>query len=536
VSEASSALVLPRAHHRWWLAAACALVASVALLAYARVLGFGFVYDDYWTIVTNTHLEGSLFELVKLAWSGKSLAVGLPDATRPLMGWSSWLDRRMFGLAPWAHHLHSLLLYAAVVVSVYLLVLALARRRFTALVAALLFAVSPMHAEVVASINYREDLQAALGVFAVLALCFWPRLRPGLGLALAAAALWALALLGKESALVLPLALLALRLARPTARATWTGPYPLALGLCVVGAAWLNWRLGMQALGDDIPRASYATFGERAIRAARFIVTGGVKSLAPLRAHTEYAPLPEASTVWLAALGAALGLVVWLARGRQTRLAAAALAFALVAPLVSSPLLAPVNERADRYWFVASLAGALLGAVLLTLLARRSLRASLAALTLLVAAGSWGSWSASGDWASESSLWASAVKSSPGSARAWMSLSRVHRLAGQPELARRTVERALELRPNYVPALITQSFNALWVGDTARARAVLAGVKPARGGESRAFRVAVRCAEQPPEAARDCIQRTVPQGLVLGDTAGLARFTESILSSLPPRG
>ena len=116
-----------------------------------------------------------------------------------------------------------------------------------------------------------------------------------------------------------------------------------------------------------------------------------------------------------------------------------------------------------------------------------------------------------------------------------MSLSRVHRLAGQPELARRAAERALELRPGYVPARVTQAFNALWVGDTVGARAALAGLKPARS-ESRAFRVAARCAEQPPDEARACIQRTVPQGLVLGDTDGLARFTESILSELPTRG
>jgi tetratricopeptide (TPR) repeat protein len=535
VTAALSALVFPRAASPRWLGVGCAVVAAVAALAYARVLSFGFVYDDYWTIVTNTHLERSLLELVGLAWSGKSLAVGVPDATRPLMGWSSWLDRRLFGLEPWAHHLHSLLLYAAVVVSVYLLVLALSRRRFTALCASLLFAVSPMHAEVVASINYREDLLAALGTFAVLALCFWPRLQPSLGVALAAAALWAMALLGKESALALPLVFLALRLARPATRVTWTGPYPLALALCAVGVAWLNWRWGMQAMGDDIPRATYATFDERLYRTARFLVSGGVKALAPLRGRTEYGPLPAASAAWLALLLAAMALVVWLARNKQTRLAAAALGVALCAPLATSPLFAPVNERADRYWFVASLAGALLGAVLLTLLARRALRASLAALLLLVGAGFWGSWSASGDWASESSLWASAVKSAPGSARAWMSLSRVHRLAGQPELARRAAERALELRPGYVPARITQSFNALWVGDTASARAALAGLKPARS-ESRAFRLAARCAEQPPDEARACIQRTVPQGLVLGDTEALARFTESILSALPTRG
>jgi hypothetical protein len=528
--------VLPQARSRLRLLAACALVGLIASGAYARVLGFGFIYDDYWTIVGNTHLEGSLVTLIGLAWSGKSLALGVPDATRPLMAWSSWFDRRLFGLAPWGHHLHSLLLYAAVAISVYWLAFALSRRRYTALVAALLFAVSPMHAEVVAAINYREDLLAALGSFAVLAVSFWPRLRPSLGLALAVAGLWLMALLAKESALILPLVLLALMLARRESKLVWASPYPLALGLLVVGVAWANWRWGMQALGDDLPRASYASVLERALRTARFISLGTIKSVAPLRAHTEYAALGEASAWWLVVLLGFGGLVVWLARNRQTRLAAAALAFTLAAPLISSPLFAPFNERADRYWFIASFGGALIVAMVLTLLRGWSERASTGVLALLVGLGAWGSWAASGDWASESSLWGSAVKSAPGSPRAWTSLSRIHRLAEQPELARRAVERALELRPNYVPALITQAYNALWVGDIDGARAVLAGLKVPRGSESRAFRVAARCAEQPAPDAQACIRRAVPQGLVLGDTVGLARFTESVLSSLPPRG
>jgi tetratricopeptide (TPR) repeat protein len=292
----------------------------------------------------------------------------------------------------------------------------------------------------------------------------------------------------------------------------------------------------MQALGDDIPRATYASGVERVLRTARFVVLGTIKSVAPLRAHTEYTELPTAGVGWLVALAALVGLVVWLARNRSLRLAAAAFAFILVEPLTSSPLFAPVNERADRYWFVASFGGALLAALLLTLLRRRSERGALGALGVLVALGAWGSWSASADWASESSLWASAIKSAPGSPRAWTSLSRIHRIAGQPELARRAAERALELRPTYVPARITQAYNALWVGDTDGARAALGGLKASRGSESRAFRVASRCAEQEAAEAQACIRRTVPQGLVLGDVESLGRFTESVLSSLPPRG
>src|SRR4051812_13509285 len=42
------------------------LVAAVALVAFARVVGFGFVYDDGWTLVDNAWLSRPLPELVAL--------------------------------------------------------------------------------------------------------------------------------------------------------------------------------------------------------------------------------------------------------------------------------------------------------------------------------------------------------------------------------------------------------------------------------------------------------------------------------------
>src|SRR6185295_8428611 len=79
------------AYRRHRLAIGSLAVAAVAFFTYARALGFGFIYDDYWTVVTNTHLDKPLRELVSAALSGRSVEWDMPDATRPLMGVSLWL-------------------------------------------------------------------------------------------------------------------------------------------------------------------------------------------------------------------------------------------------------------------------------------------------------------------------------------------------------------------------------------------------------------------------------------------------------------
>ena len=80
-----------------------------------------------------------------------------------------WVERRAFGLSPWGYHLDSLLLYGLVCALAASVALLVTRRRDMALFAGCFFAVAPIHAEVVAAVNYREDLFAGLGTLGVLA-------------------------------------------------------------------------------------------------------------------------------------------------------------------------------------------------------------------------------------------------------------------------------------------------------------------------------------------------------------------------------
>src|SRR6185503_10071192 len=124
-------------------------------------------------------------------------------------------------------------------------------------------------------------------------------------------------------------------------------------------ALWLNWRFELSVLGEQIPRADYASWLERGLRTARFELWSLWSSLVPLRAHPEYDPLSDPSWLWVVAAFGLVALLVGLAWRPRTRPAAGVLGVALLAPLFTSPLFGPTNEIADRYCFIASLAAAL---------------------------------------------------------------------------------------------------------------------------------------------------------------------------------
>jgi hypothetical protein len=517
-----------RCSHRRLLQGAL-LVACVSALAYGSSLDHGFIYDDYWTVVSNRHLDKELPELLRAAVSGRSVEWKMPDATRPLMGLSLWWDRQLFGLSPAGHHLDSLVLYALVSVLALLLGFALFRSFAAALGTGLAFALMPLHSEVVSAVNYREDLLSTAGIFAAAALCFWPAVRPSRWRPYAVAGLWFLALASKESALVAPLCIAALALVRRTPR--WMREGTLALATAVVALLWLNWRFGLSALGEQIPRADYSSWADRLLRSVRFEILSSCESLLPLRARPEYAPLPDASWLWALAVVPLFALCVGAWRRAATRPAAGLLALALAAPLMTSPLFAPTNEIADRYWFTGSLSAALALGWSMRKLALRHTAAALAALLGLVAVGVPLCRSATSVWSSEASLWTFAALTAPASPRAWTSLSRVHRMADQPELAERTIQRALSLRPDYVPGQVARALNLCWEGDRSSAQRVLSAVEPKSDLHRDALNVASRCAFLPTDAAAiACAKRAVPKGMVLGDREQLRALSERALA------
>mgnify|MGYP001304083490 CR=1 FL=1 len=140
----------------------------LAVVPYLNTLTGAFVFDDRQQILENPYVHsfqyvGKIFESAVWSFQG---AQGLTDYYRPLMSLAYLLCYKLFGPAPFSFHVLNLVLHASIV----LLVLALARRlfrdRLTALLAAGLFALHPIHTESVAWIAGLTDLE--LGFFFLL--------------------------------------------------------------------------------------------------------------------------------------------------------------------------------------------------------------------------------------------------------------------------------------------------------------------------------------------------------------------------------
>lgn len=207
----------PAAAHagsRWFLFLMAAVAALFGALLYVNALHNPFIYDDYRLIVENPALRdpSNLRGLV------------LRDVTRPVVVLSYALDTAVWGSTPFGYHLTNVLLHVANVLLVFRLSLLAGedRRRqqdqlagtmaspsVAAFAAALLFAVHPMMTEAVGYITGRGEL--AYGYLFLLAFLAGRRwmISGGRRWWLACVGLWVTAVLAKETAAMLPFALIA---------------------------------------------------------------------------------------------------------------------------------------------------------------------------------------------------------------------------------------------------------------------------------------------------------------------------------------
>src|SRR5262245_58157597 len=208
----------PRSHGWAGTVLPLALVAGAALFATAPALRNGLFWDDAIVLSRPVAAMGSPLGAF---FPPPGLPQFIPSYYRPVVFLSLLLDRALWGSRLVGFHLNVWLLHGLTAAIVFLLMRAVIpdrqgegslRSQAGALVAGLAFAVHPVHAEAVAWIMGRADILAAL--FAGLALLAAarssrptppgdPARSPVAAVAVALAS--ALALLSKESAIVLPI-------------------------------------------------------------------------------------------------------------------------------------------------------------------------------------------------------------------------------------------------------------------------------------------------------------------------------------------
>jgi len=337
------------------------------------------------------------------------------------------------------------------------------RRPIVATVSAALFGVHPLHVESVAWISARKDVLYAVFYFGALILYLGYRRRRRAWAYGASLVAFALALLSKPSAVVLPITLLLVDDyldGRLRARSL-PDKLPFLAGSLVVGGVtlWTQFRSG--ALGE----AAFDPL-QRLLLAGYAFTTYWIKLVAPLELSAFY-PYPERlGGVHVAASCVAAALVaVAFVCYRRARVVFFCLGFfavnlALVLQLV------PVGAAivADRYTYVASVGPFLLAGLgverLVGSRAGAGKTTRVVAALLCVAAGSgcvWLSRARAAVWADSQTLWSDVIERFPRSAfKAYASRGADHRRRGDLRAARADLDRSIAIAPGYAKAYLTR--------------------------------------------------------------------------------
>ncbi len=409
-------------------------VLLLAALLYLPTLGFGFVYDDHWTLLANGFLRCPE-DLGKLL-GRDAHAAHVPDAFRPTAVVFDMLTYQLLGAHAHWHHLLSIVLHVAVCAGLWRWLAARGLAPAMVATTVAVFATMAIHAETVSVVSYREDLLAAgLGLEALIwadraattSTRGWPWL--------VVVALQALACGAKSNALVLPL-LWAVswicgpwsRGSRPNAKSRVLGFAALGLGSALALAHQIH-IVGALGPYDAQVGIHAAAWPRSAVLAQSVQIHVGYvqQMIAPVGLSPEYVDRPGTWTDAAPLLGAG-GLALALVHALGTLSRRSTWTFVVLATLIlwlpTANLVPMPNMRADRFAYLPSIAACIgIGAVLVsagTWLAQRSGRAALAiapAVAFVVFQGALAQATATA-YKSDGRLWEVALRRAPDSARA----------------------------------------------------------------------------------------------------------------------
>ena len=427
-----------------WMGVGAALL---ALGFYARTAGFDFVnYDDNLYVYENQHVIGGL-TAENIRWA---FEIHGPSMWVPLTWLSHQTVSTLFGDGPAAHHAVNALLHALNVGLLFVLLRRLTGRDSAALIAALLFAVHPIHAESVAWVTERKDVLS--GVFCFLTLIFYDRYAREKRRAdyLAVCVGTALAVMAKPLAVTLPCVLMLLDFCHYRRRVNlrlFAEKIPLFLMVGFASVMTVLCQLSIQAIGSA---ESFPMVG-RIANALTAYASYLVKLIVPA-GLTVFYPYPE-QTRWLLAAVAALLLAGISALVFRKRKAAP---WALTGWLWYLGMLFPMigivqagaQAMADRYLYLPAVGLYWIAGMLLSETAFRRRAAAVMIVLLCVL-----NIRQVAVWENSRTLFAHALKVTQGNYLAHNNYGLTFREEGRLVVAREHFEASLRINPDYTEAI-----------------------------------------------------------------------------------
>lgn len=370
----------------------------LGIVCYLNSLGGDFVYDDRSLILNNPRITS--LTNVRAIWLSDWWKVledeGEPKTQRdrlyrPLTLFTFALNHAVNGLNPLGYRLVNVLLHAAVCVLVWHFARRLVDDPAAASLAAVLFAVHPVHVEAVAGIVGRGELLAAGFLLAGLILLLCRDGAPSAYRTLLAGALFLLALLSKETAVCYPAVALLVLWGAPGARRQRIGWWSARTAF-LLAPLLIYFPLRYIALDHSLIRTGPidniinpldgAPIGERILGALAVLGHYARLLIVPAHLSSDYGLAiiaPSRGFAWPMAIGfsAAAGLVVALFGIAQHRplwrkLALLAALFIASYGLISNTLLTIGVAVAERLMYWPSVAFVVAVAVTIVEFARRS--------------------------------------------------------------------------------------------------------------------------------------------------------------------
>ena len=300
-----------------------ALLVACAALPYINTLLNGFVYDDVTQVTNNPYLQ-SVHHLKEIfsttVWSYVGVE-GVTNYYRPMMTLGYLICYQLFGPIAYEFHLMNVAIHTAVVLVLFTVTRRLFDDRAVAFVAALIFALHPIHSESVAWIAAITDLELTFFYLLTLWLFLevgrprgqeslaWPLLRHAL-----LAGSFVSALLSKEQALTLPLLAMVYEHAYRDDRGetSWLRKLSRYGGLWLLGGAYLLFRVRFfGALAPASPTPKY-TWYEAALSAVALIGRYAEKLLWPAHLSVFYV-LHQSTTLFEPRVLVGLTVIIFLA-------------------------------------------------------------------------------------------------------------------------------------------------------------------------------------------------------------------------------
>jgi tetratricopeptide (TPR) repeat protein len=439
------------------------ILLAVSSFVYANSLFNSFTMDDELYIFGNPQVTRP--SLKQLFQANKVSAV-----FRPVTFATFAVNYKLNGDRPFGYHLLNLLLHAGATMLLFLVLREILanepRGDIIAFVAALLFAVHPLHTEAVASIVGRSELLAA--GFLLAAWLFHLR-----GRTIATFVCFAFAVLSKESAI----ALLPLAVAGDYARGKllhWARYVPIAAATFLY--AFVLWkvhgnRFGLQEVSLLDNPLSHLPVSWRIANAIRIAWKYVALQLFPAKLSCDYsfsairlyANLQHTLPAIVAAAGvlAVCGWTIW--KKKPGFMIAGTIYFTGFA-ITANILVITGTIMAERLAYLPSAGFCLLIALLWKRLEVRRRSAAIVFLLLLVAVFGVRTLARNRDWRDNLSLYQSAVHTVPGSAKMHSNVGREYLKRGQLDQARAELQNALAIYPEYPDALQYLALVESWTG------------------------------------------------------------------------